>query len=133
MTGRGGPRTSREVIEVLAVHHALRRALHVVQIDDRIEVDRPTASLAMAPPLREMKWSRVELPTNKTYTEYVEISKCNREYVKQVSVQLSQNRVHETFDSKPSEPYDRYRSAHSFEASADRDTGSPPRQEAVFA
>ena len=40
MTGRGGPRTSREVIEVLAVHHALRRALHVVQIDHRIEVDR---------------------------------------------------------------------------------------------
>mmetsp|Transcript_9804 Transcript_9804/g.44700 ORF Transcript_9804/g.44700 Transcript_9804/m.44700 type:complete len:233 (-) Transcript_9804:1129-1827(-) len=36
---------------------------------------------------------------------------------------------------RPASEYDRYRyrSAHSFEASADRDTGSPPRQEAVFA
>ena len=71
MTGRGGPRTSREVIEVLAVHHALRRALHVVQIDDRIEVDRAHGLLGHGALVREMKWSRVQLPTNKTYTEYV--------------------------------------------------------------
>ena len=36
---RDGPRTSREVVEVLAVHHALCRALHVVETHNRVEVD----------------------------------------------------------------------------------------------
>ena len=81
MTGRGGPRTSREVIEVLAVHHALRRALHVVQIDDRIEVDRTHGLLGHGARSRARNEMRVKLPVNKTYTEYVEISQCNHEYV----------------------------------------------------
>ena len=133
MTGRGGTRTSREVIEVLAIHHALRRALHVVQIDDRIEVDRAHGLLGHGALVREMKWSRVQLPTNKTYTEYVEISKCNREYVESICLVCHKNLCMQLKALKSQEPYDRYRSAHSFEASADRDTGSPPRQEAVFA
>lgn len=36
---RDGRRTSREVVEVLAVHHALCRALHVVKTHNRVEVD----------------------------------------------------------------------------------------------
>ena len=130
MTGRGGPRTSREVIEVLAVHHALRRALHVVQINHRIEVDR-THGLLGHRARNEMV--RDTFPTNKTYTEYVEMSKCNREYVESICLVCHKNLCMQLKALKSQEPYDRYRSAHSFEASADRDTGSPPRQEAVFA
>jgi len=81
MTGRGGPRTSREVIEVLAVHHALRRALHVVQIDHRIEVDRTHGLFGHGDLRARNEMVRVKLPKNKTYTEYVEISQCNHEYV----------------------------------------------------
>jgi hypothetical protein len=77
---------------------------------------------------------RVKLPKNKTYTEYVEISKCNHEYACLSSCHKTGLKLL-TKALKSQEPYDRYRyrSAHSFEASADRDTGSPPRQEAVFA